>query len=200
MKGRLFMETDENLKNSLVSWLEPSKIEDCEPYQLDIILVEHGQSLDGCDKLREEVYRDVLMSRLDNNDELDVKSMQYLNLVAYLLHLYVKKVQQIHDEYLSIIFSNHAYNELKCYKYTEEIEKKLSKLTDMYHLDSSLTTDIMKDIGSEITTRLIDKYLHNKINGIEILYNFVESFPYQISNEIYPKYQQLLKESNNTCG
>ena len=166
------MKTDEILKNSLISWLDPAKIDNCEPYQLDIILVEHGEWLDSSEKIRESVYREILMARLDNNDELDVKSMQYLNLVAYLLHIYTKKVQRIHDEYLSIVFSNHAYNELKYYKYTEEIELKLSKLKDMYHLDSSLTTDIMKDIGSEITNRLIDKYLNNKSNGIEIIYNF----------------------------
>ena len=197
MKGRL--NCMENLKNSLISWLEPSQIESREPYQLDILLTEFGESLDTTEYLREEVYRDLLMDRLDDNDELTVKSMQHLNLVAYLLHLYTKKVQQIHDEYLSIVFSNRAYNELKHYQYTEAIEIKLSKLKDMYHLDSSLTTDIMKDIGNEITTRLIEKYLGNKVNGINILYNFVESFPYELNSEVYPKYKQLIEDSNNTC-
>ena len=199
MKGRLFMETYEILKTTLIDWLNASKIEINEPYQLDIMLVECGESIESSESVREEVYRDLLIDKLDKNDELTVKNMQHLNLAAYLLHLYTKKVQQIHDEYLSIVFSNRAYNELKCYKYTEEIENKLSKLKDMYHLDASLTTDIMKDIGSEITNRLIDNYLHNKDNGIDIIYNFVESFPYEINNETYPRYKQLIKESNCKC-
>ena len=195
MKG-LSMKTNEILQNSLLRWVSNRDIYNLERYQLDIILCEHGEDMDSSSCTREYVYSNLLLTLLDTNYEFSTEDMKRLNQIAYILNLNIKKVQEIHNTHLSPILKTQVYEELASYIYDEDTKLKLNIKKNMYHVDSTILTDIIISVGSEMTENLIKKYENDIISGMKLIKNYVSALPCKLNTSTIPKYNELVRKYN----